>query len=40
MGDHTLRAAVIGGGLGSYHGYAYDRSPGTSWRPSATSTRR
>ena len=27
MVDHTLKAAVIGGGLGGYHGYAYARSP-------------
>ena len=27
MSDDTLRAAVIGGGLGGYHAYAYARSP-------------
>ena len=26
MADDTLRAAVIGAGLGGYHAYAYDRS--------------
>lgn len=27
MAAEKLRAAVIGGGLGGYHGYAYDRAP-------------